>query len=178
MQKVQHFKGKIFLYEELKPTKKTLMTYKTEPMEFGFEETMMSAFDFINFSPEEKKHLSKKHRDLLSKYRYINPFALNADAQEFIEQIKLCKSKKIKIEANDYGAYICLAALYSGKFPEDKIIEFVFEKSPLALFPQSLLKRQKENPHKIVLKLTDDCWLKPFNSLCQHDKIKFSLKAA
>lgn len=178
MQKVQHFKGKIFFYEDFKTAKKTLMSYQTEPLEVGFDQSMMCSFDFLNFSAEEKKRLSKKHRDLLSSYRQINPFALNADAQTFIDQINACKGKKIKVEANDYGAYICLAALYSGKLAEDKVIEFIFEKSPLALFPQTLLKRQKDYPHKVVLKIGEDCWLKPFSSLYQHDKIKFSLKAA
>ncbi len=178
MQKVQHFKGKIFLFDGSNSAKKALMSYKTEPMFVGFEQSMMSAFDFLNFSAEEKKHLSKRHRNLLNSYRQINPFALNADAQKLIDQITSCHGNKLKIEANDYGAYICLAALYSGKLPENKSIEFYFEKSPLALFPKTLLKGQLAQAHKIVFRLSEDCWLKPFSSLYHHDKIKFFLKAA
>lgn len=178
MQKVQNFKGKIFLFEESKAGKKALMSYKTEPMAVGFEQTMMSAFDFLNFSAEEKKHLSKRHRNILNSYRQINPFALNADAQKLIDQICKSKQHKLRIEAHDYGAYICLAALFSGKLPDDKFIEFVFEKSPLALFPKTLLKGHKAQSHKIIFRLSDDCWLKPFSSLYHHDKIKFYLKAA
>ena len=178
MQKVQNFKGKIFLFDDSTTAKKALMSYKTEPMSFGFDQTMMSAFEFLNFSAEEKKHLSIRHRNLLNSYRQINPFALNSDAQKLIDQITSCKGHKLKIEANDYGAYICLAALYSGKLPENKSIEFYFEKSPLALFPKTLLKGQLAQAHKIVFRLSDDCWLKPFSSLYYHDKIKFFLKAA
>lgn len=178
MQKVQHFKGKIFLCEDAKATRKSLMAYKTEPLSVGFEQTFLSSFQNLNFTPEEKKHLSKRHRELLNSYRQINPFALNADALKLVEQISHCKASKLKIEANDYGAYICLAALYSGKLPQDKTIEFYFEKSPIALFPKTLLKNQVCSSHKIIFRLSEDCWLKPFSSLYQHDKIKFYLKAA
>lgn len=177
MQKVQHFKGKIFFYEDPKAAKKPLMSYAATPMNVGFDQTMLSSFDFLNFTAEEKKRLSKKHRDLLSSYKHINPFALNADALVLIEHINNCKGQKIKIEASAYGAYICLAALYSGKLSSDKSFEFVLEGAPLALFPQTLLKK-KDHSHKIILRLSDDCWLKPFTSLCQHEKIKFMLKAA
>ncbi len=178
MQKVQNFEGKIFLFEDSKASKKALLSYKTEPLYVGFDQTMMSAFDYLKLDPEEKKHLSKRHRDLLYSYRQINPFTLNADAQKLIDQIISCRGNKLKIEANDYGAYICLAALYSGKLPADKSIEFLFEKSPLALFPKSLLKGEKSSAHKITYLLSEDCWLKPFSSLYHHDKIKFYLKAA
>lgn len=178
MQKVQHFKGKIFFYEDTRATKKELMAYEANPAQVGFEQTMMSAFDFLNLTAEEKKQLSKKHRDLLSSYHQINPFMLNADAHTFVEEVTQCKGKKIRIEAHAYGAYICLAALYSGKLPADKTFEFVFEKAPLALFPKTLVKGSSDYRHKIIMQVSDDCWLKPFSTLCHHDKIKFSLKAA
>lgn len=177
MQKVPHFKGKIFLFED-SHAPKALLSYKTEPLLANFDQGIMASFESFNFSTDEKKRLSKRHRDLLNSYRMINPFALNADAKKLIEQIAHCKGSKLKIEAHDYGAYICLAALYSGKLPEEKSIEFIFEESPLALFPKTLLKEKKYEGHKIVFRLSDDCWLKPFSSLYQHDRIKFYLKAA
>lgn len=180
MQKPQNFSGKILFSHEKKSMKKTLMSYQTEPMEAGFEHTMMSSFDFLNFSPEEKKQLSTRHRIVLNNYRQINPFALNVDARELIEQIAKCKSSTLIIEAHDYGAYICLAALYSGKLPSNKKIEFHFEESPLALFPKSLLKNSPKNhDHKIVFRVCEKSWLSPFSTLYSNDQIKcFYLKAA
>lgn len=180
MQKSHNFSGKILFSPEEKSKKLTLMSYQTETMEIGFEHNMMSTFEYLKLSPEEKKQLSARHRRVLNNYRQINPFALNIDARELIEQIKKCKSSTLVIEAHDYGAYICLAALYSGKLPTDKKIEFNFEGSPLALFPKSLLKNTpKSRGHKIVFRVGEDSWLSPFSTLYSNDKIKcFYLKAA
>lgn len=180
MQKSQNFKGKILFSNEERAEKKTLMSYSSEPIEVGFEETIMASFDFLNFSPEEKKQLSSRHRKVLSSYRQINPFALNMDAKDLIDQISKCKNDKLVIEAHDYGAYICLAALYSGKLPQNKTIEFHFASSPIALFPKSFLKTPPKNSeHKIVFSVSEDCWLSPFSTLYCNDNIKcFYLKAA
>jgi hypothetical protein len=117
---------------------------------------------------------------VLNHYRQISPFTLNADAKALIDQITKCKSDTLVIEAHDYGAYICLAALYSGKLPEGKKIEFHFEGSPLALFPKSLLKNSpKSFDHKIVFRVSENSWLSPFSTLYSNDQIKcFYLKAA
>jgi hypothetical protein len=180
MQKSHNFKGKILFSPEAKSMKKTLMSYNTQPLEAGFDQTMMSSFDFLNFSAEEKKQLSTRHRKVLNHYRQISPFALNADAKALIDQIVKCKSDTLVIEAHDYGAYICIAALFSGKLPTTKKIEFHFEASPLALFPKALLKNAHKNfDHKIVFKVSENSWLSPFSTLYSNDQIKcFYLKAA
>ena len=156
------------------------MVYYAEAMETGFEQTIMASFDFLNFSVEEKKQLSTKHRKMLNNYRQLNPFALNLDAKNLIDQISTCKNDSIIIEAQDYGAYICLAALYSGKLPSNKKIEFRFQSAPLALFPKTFLKKLPKNlDHKIVFKVTENCWLYPFTTLYSNEKIKcYYLKAA
>ena len=155
------------------------MSYETGPVESDFDETMMSAFDFLNLSAEEKKGLSRKHRNLLNSYRQLNLFSLNADAQQLIEEIKNCKNKSIIIEACDYGAYICLAAFYSGKLPAEKKIEFLLEKSPIALFPTTFLKASpKGEDKKLVFRVTEKCWIKPFSTLYSNDKIKCLFKRA
>jgi hypothetical protein len=179
MRKSQHFKGKILFSKGTCLDKKTLMTYHTEPMKAGFEENVMAAFDFLNFSTEEKKNLSLRHRNLLNNYRQLNLFSLNADSQKLIEEISSCKSEYLTIEASDYGAYICLAALYSGKLPTDKKIEFLLEKSPLALFPTTFLKASpKGQDKKIIFKISEKCWIKPFSTLYNNEKIKCSLRRA
>lgn len=149
------------------------MSYSAEPMEVSFEQTIMASFDFLNFSEEEKKQLSNRHRKMLNHYRQINPFALNVDAKELVDHIARFKGDKLVIEAHDYGAYICLAALYSGKLPACKKIEFHFQGSPLALFPKTLLKSPPKNiDHKIVFHVQENSWLSPFSTLYSNDKIK------
>ena len=185
MKTINNFKGKIFFVEaetgiKSPLEKKLLMDYYSEPNEAGFDEMIMSSFDYLNFSNDEKKNLSSKHRKILNQYRHINQFALSSDAHKFISEIEKNKSSKLIIEANDYGVYICLAALYSGKIPTNKKIEFHFKSSPLALFPKSLVKKDhKSSSHKIVFHLKENCWLSPFSTLYSNDQIKcFYLKAA
>jgi hypothetical protein len=175
-----NFKGKILFSQANACEQKTLMSYYAEPLEPSFEQTIMASWDFLNLSVEEKKQLSTRHRKMLNKYRHINPFALNVDAQELIELIKKCKAETMVIEAYDYGAYICLAALYSGKLPANKKIEFHFAGSPIALFPKTMLKATPKNiDHKIVFRLKENCWLAPFSTLYNNEKIKCHyLKAA
>lgn len=172
MQKSHNFKGVISFSPEEHAEKRPLMSYYSEAVEADFEHTIMSSFDFLNFSTEEKKMLSSRHRKMLNNYRSINPFALNVDARELIDHIEKCKSSTMIIEAYDYGAYICLAALYSGKIPANKKIEFRFEGAPIALFPKAFLKNRPKTPHKIVFRVPESCWLSPFRSLYSNDLIK------
>ncbi len=138
-------------------------------------DTIMGSFESLNFSVEEKKQLSRTHRKIINYYRHISPFSLNADAKQLISTINQSKQTQVVIKADHYGAYVCLAALYSGKLSEDKKIEFILENAPLALFPKAFMKtKPKDRLHKIVFNLSEDCWLSPFSSLYDNQMIKYS----
>ena len=173
------FKGKIYLSRPSYSTRKVLFSYEAETLEASFDQSMMASFDTLNLTVKEKQKLSLQHRNKLSRFKNINLFVLNRDSKKLIEQINNYPDNKLVIEANDYGAYVCLAALYSGKLSNQKSIEFVLEKSPIALFPNNFIKCQPHNTdHKVSFKVSADSWLAPFSSLYQHDKIKCILKAA
>jgi hypothetical protein len=176
MNKSENFKGKIQFIGEYS----SIVQYVTPSLEKGFEEklcdTMMVSFENLNLSSEEKKHFSRNHRKLINYYRHIDPVALNRDALQLISTINQSDQSNIVILANHYGAYICLAALYSGKLSTLKKIEFILEKAPLALFPESFMKaKPKSSLHKIVFQVSEDCWLNPFSSLYKNLRIKYSL---
>lgn len=176
MSKSINFKGKI----QFVGGKTSVMKYSEPSFKEGFEEnlydTMMASFENINFSAEEKKQLSRTHRKMINYYRHISPFSLNTDAKLLIAAINQSKENHVVIEANHYGAYICLAALYSGKLSEHKKIEFILEKAPLALFPKAFMKTEpKDRLHKVIFHLSEDCWLSPFSSLYNNQQIKYSL---
>lgn len=176
MSKSINFKGKI----QFVGAKTPLMKYADPAFQEGFEETlcdsMMASFESINFSAEEKKHLSRSHRKMINYYRHLSPFSLNTDAKQLIMAINQSKQTHFVIEANHYGAYVCLAALYSGKLSTDKKIEFILEKAPLALFPKAFMKSEPVGAqHKITFRLSEDCWLSPFSSLYNNQRIKYSL---
>lgn len=183
MSKPANFKGRI-LFVLGSGNRKTIPLKYAEPVfNEGFEdnlaETMMASFENLNLTAEEKKILSRSHRKLLNYYRHVSPFCLNGDAKRLISEINQSDETKITIEAAHYGAYVCLAALYSGKLDSHKKIEFILEKAPLALFPKTFMKSKTVlDHHRVIFRLSDDCWLSPFSSLYNNDNIKFSLKKA
>jgi hypothetical protein len=182
MSKPVVFKGKIQFVGPKATDKNIQMKYADPTFKDGFEEnladSMMASFENLKLTAEEKKQLSRSHRKMLNYYRHLNPFSLNMDAKKLIAEINQSKKNHFVIEANHYGAYICLAALYSGKLSQDKKIEFILEKAPLALFPKAFMKSvPKSNHHHVVFNMTEDCWLSPFSSLYNNQKMKYSLKS-
>jgi hypothetical protein len=179
MSKSVNFKGKI-LFSGTR--KNTPIKYAHPSFEAGFEDnladTMMASFEHLNLTMEEKKNLSRSHRKMLNYYRHLSPFSLNSDAKKLINEINNSKEDMIVIEAHHYGAYVCLAALYSGKLDHSKKIQFILEKAPLALFPKAFMKAEPKKTHQITFRVSEDCWLSPFSSLYSNQKIKYSLKRA
>lgn len=171
MRKHAHINGEIhFVGPNMPFTKQVKPT-----LEYGYVEkmfdTMMINFNFLNLSQAEKKKLSKSHRQLINCYTHLNPFALNHDAKELISAISHLPDEKLVIKANNYGTYVCLAAIYSGHLPNKKI-EFLLEDAPIALFPKSLIKYQpKEQLHKVIFRVSEKSWLCPFMSLYQNHMI-------
>ncbi|MDO9184149.1 MAG: hypothetical protein Q7U04_17175, partial [Bacteriovorax sp.] len=113
------FKGKVQFVGVTSAEKNGQMKYADPTFKEGFEEsltdTMMASFESFKLTAEEKKQLSRSHRKMLNYYRHLNLFSLNVDAKKLITEINQSKQTHVVIEANHYGAYICLAALYSGK---------------------------------------------------------------
>ncbi|MGZ3790424.1 MAG: hypothetical protein ACXVLQ_17965 [Bacteriovorax sp.] len=181
MSKSISFKGKILFVGANKTSRKNAhLKYASPSFQEGFEDnlalTMMASFDHLNLTSEEKKNLSRSHRKMLNYYRHISPFSLNIDANKLIIEINQSKQAHFVIKANHYGAYVCLAALYSGKLSPNKKIEFILENAPLALFPKTFMKCEpKGDFHRVVFQMSDDCWLSPFRSLYNNHSIKFSL---
>ncbi|MBP9681481.1 MAG: hypothetical protein KBD76_08755 [Bacteriovorax sp.] len=183
MSKSVNFKGKIQFVGSSVNHKNSFLKYKSPLLNEGFQDdladSMMSSFDHLHLSVEEKKCLSRLHRKMLNYYRHLSPFSLRVDAEKLIDQINQSKENKLLIEAQEYGAYVCLAALYSGKLSANKKVEFILEQAPLALFPRNFIKAEpKPEHHKVTFRLSEDCWLSPFSSLYHNQRIKYSLKKA
>lgn len=183
MSKSISFKGKILFLNASASRKNTYLKYGQPSFKDGFEDnladSMMASFDHLNLTTEEKKILSRSHRKMLNYYRHLSPFSLNMDAKKLINEINQSKQTHFEIHADHYGAYICLAALYSGKISPDKKVEFTLEGAPLALFPKAFIKSEpKMSHHKVTFCLSDDSWISPFTSLYSNQKIKYSLKKA
>ena len=180
MSKTINFKGQILFSHSMASTKKTSLKYSSPTFEKGFEEnitdSMMASFDYLELSDSEKKLLSRSHRKMLNHYRYLNQFSLNQDAKNLVTAINNFSDDHLVVEANHYGAYVCLAALYSGKISNNKRVDFILEQAPLALFPKTFIKENTINKkHTVLFRICEDSWLKPFGSLCQNQNLKFTL---
>jgi hypothetical protein len=179
MAKPNRLKGKILFVDPKASKKLSTYSYQDPYDNKGCEErlcdTTIGNFKNLNLTHDEKTRLSLTHRKILNYFRNLSPFAINSDAKKLVQEINQSKKKHIVIEAQYYGVYVCLAALYSGLISDEKRVDFILELAPLALFPKSLVKKEPHvNIHKVVVKMSDDSWLAPFESLSFHDKMKFS----
>lgn len=172
MKSFSHFKGSIFLLNQTS-LKKTLFKYETSAQKFEFHQSMMSSFRGVELSSEEKQKLSHQHRKNLYYYLNINLFELTRDAVRLVDIINNAKDDQLYIEASDYGAFVCMAAVYTGKIVEDKKINFIFTNSPVSLFPKNL---HRKNPHKnshFHYQTSTNSWVNNFQSLYQQTELQF-----
>lgn len=158
--------------------KKALHRYETTPTEHKFHQSMMNSFQEFRFSSSEKQKLSREYRMTLQNYINLNVFELNKHAQSLILAINESSDKNITIEATDYGAFVCLTAMYSGKLSKDKKIEFKLLKSPVGLFPQNLMKKNPSRAHSSSYCLNSESWINNFETLYDNKNLSVRIKKA
>lgn len=178
MKKVLRFKGTVYFLSREQRNRRPLFHYEMDGEDVPLQSSLMSTFDEFCFSYEEKQMLSLKQRKNLSHYLQLNPFKLNGDALKLIKLINDHTDVKIVIEASDYGAFVCMAAIYSGKIDPSKKIEFHFKHSPVALFPKNLMKSSPKLKFTINYKFHDDSWIDQFETLYDHKIIPIKIKKA
>jgi hypothetical protein len=157
------FKGNIQVVTSNK--RKVLVRFDVPTQKIEMTQTFMRSFKGLQLSEEEKREFSKSHREEIKQYQNIKRAVLKEYATEFISQVKKQKDNNFTVQATGIGAYICLAAIVSGKLPESKKFEFHFSEVPLNLFPKQLVKETKSNG-SIQIHLEDEnTWLRKFKSL-------------
>lgn len=136
---INPFKGAILL----KIGKKKSFSHnydETPTLSIPFRKLFMTNFDDYKFKNEEKKFLSKRHREFILKYKGLSPEAIENNAEKFIKYLVSLKENNITIKASELGSYICLAAIFSNKLPTKLNIKFILSNTPLSLFPDCLVK--------------------------------------
>lgn len=177
MTKELRFKGSIFV-NEFKGKNAFVFDYETAPMNLQFHKLMMSSFKGFNFSAVEKQKLSRKHRHDIHNYLNLNIFNLAKDALKLVDKINNHSLAEFSIDASDYGAFVALAALYSGKINAQKKVQFILHKSPMALFPKSLLKKNPPKQHSVIYNFSEENWINHFETLYSNDAISVKFKKA
>lgn len=157
------FKGSIVILEAGK--KKKLLSYDLTPKKDpSLEQTLITCFQDLNLSPEEKKLLSVKDRMLIKGYQNTKCTELTKLSNKLIRAIKEREHSDLTIEAEGLGVFICFTMIHSGKLPTNKFIEFYFSNAPLSLFPEELIQSDCPNC-RIHLEIDGNSWLKPIESL-------------
>lgn len=130
-------------------------------------EVLMANFKKYHLTPEEKRNLSQKHREVILAYQSISTKSLDQYVQKLISLFEAEKEQTLHVKASDFGAFICLAAIYSHTFPVKKKIIFHLTSMPLSLFPKKWA-RNKKIAHNIEICFEEDvCWEGSFKSLTQ-----------
>ena len=176
MKKELKSKGTVYFFNHSQNEKHPLMHYEMLGESESFQSSLMSTFNNFCFTNEEKQMLSLKQRRNLSSYMHLNPFKLHSDAYELVMAINTCDMHALSIEASDYGAFVCIAAIYSGKIDPNKKLDFYFNHSPVGLFPRNFMKSLPKLKFTINYKYQDNSWIDQFETLCANKLIPIKRK--
>ncbi|MCR9203403.1 MAG: hypothetical protein NXH75_02420 [Halobacteriovoraceae bacterium] len=128
--------------------------------------TLMSSFNDLGFTTEEKTKLTQEYRKHLRAYQHVKNTEIKKAQKELIGALKKLKEESVVIKANDFGAFICLAAIFSGELPSNVDWRFEFEEFALPLFPENLIKNKAAcQSFDIALKYSSKSWISLFPSL-------------
>lgn len=160
------FKGKIETFcTNQKP--KNLSFDVTPSNSPQMKEILMVNFKKYHLTPEEKRNLSQKHREQILAYQSIPTQSLDPYVEKLLGMIKSKSEQTLHIKASHFGAFICLAAIYSKVFPADVKVVFHLTSLPLSLFPKKWAKTNKTSSNISIQFEEDVCWEGSFKSLTQ-----------
>jgi hypothetical protein len=156
------FKGQIKIFSDT--SKEKNLTFNVPEEDLPFSESLMSCYSKLKLTSEEKRDLSYKHRKIIHQYQCLDDQVLEMYVDKFINALPESR-KKIKIQTSDFGSYICLAAIHSGKIPEGLKLSFELGDSPVELFPKKYVKKALKSDSKVKFTYSEDSWVRPFKSL-------------
>lgn len=138
------FSGTIEATTHAKSNHRWQLDFELTPKEApNLDNTLMTNFKDLDLAPEEKRVLTFQCREELFCYRHINFRDVEPFVRELIAKLNHRSRKKITLNASDMGAFICLAAAYSGEIRSDVKLTLELSDLPLKLFPVEWVKIPK-----------------------------------
>lgn len=158
--------GHVFLKKTRIDRLKNVFTFEIEKEGPFITETFMSQFKELPLNESEKKHLSQSNRYELKFYKNIDSDELQTTINDFINGLKSYYGKPLIVEANSTGAFLCLAAILSGKLPKGQDWTFELTDLPVAVFPLDLIKAPEalETFH-VNFQFHPNSWMNSFPTL-------------
>ena len=160
------FKADIHLKKPGRSKSMRCLKFKLPNREVCMADTLMSEFSHLGLSTEEKNKLSRKHREYFCSFKFLKENDIKAMTNELITHLAELKHEPLIISASEAGVFICLAAIFSGRLPQNVEWRFELEEFALPLFPKELVKKSSAaDSYDIAFKFNEKGYIKPFPSL-------------
>ena len=142
------------------------LKFKLPKKDITMADTLMSEFSHLGLSSEEKNKLSRNHREYFCSFKFLKEKDIKKMTNELISSLSQLKNEPLIICASEAGVYICLAAIFSGKLPQNVEWRFELEEFALPLFPKELVKKSSAaDSYDISFRFDEKGYIKPFPSL-------------
>jgi len=158
--------GHVFLKKTRIDRLKNVYTFEIEKDGPFITETFTSQLKELPLNSKEKKNLSQNNRYELKFFKSIEEDDLHGVIDDFVNGLKSYYGKPMVVEASSTGAFLCLAAILSGKLPENQNWTFELTDLPVAVFPQNLIKSPSALDHfHINFQFHPNSWMNSFPTL-------------
>lgn len=160
------FKADIHLKKPGRTRSVKCLKFNFPKKEISMADTLMSEFSHLGLSTDEKNKLSRNHRAYFCSFKFIKEQDIQSMTNELIGHLSELKNEPLVISASEAGVMICLAAIYSGKLPQNVEWRFELEEFALPLFPKELVKKSTAaGCYDITFKFHEKGLIKPFPTL-------------
>ena len=144
--------------------RKKVLNFDLPVKEAAFSDFLMSSLSKLKLSKEEKRELSLDHRKIIQQYLSLDPKTLLEYVDEFVSALP-DSNKKVKVSSEDFGSFICLAAISMDKIPKTMNISFDLLDAPTGLIPMKLNKKLCQKNISVNFLYSEDSWVAPFETL-------------
>ena len=129
---------------------------------------LMSEFTPLGLATHEKRELSRRDREQLCRFRNLDNNDLKKHATKVLKAFsKISSGSEVVISASDVGAYVCLAAIYSGELPDHITLSFKLKDIPVKLFPKELVHTGMPHNVDIDVYSEENSWISRFQTFCE-----------
>ncbi len=158
--------GHVFLKKTRIDRLKNVYTFEIEKDGPFITESFMSQFKELPLNDKEKSTLNQSNRYELKFFKSIEEDDLGHVINDFINGLKSYYGKPMIVEASSTGAFLCLAAILSGKLPTGQDWTFELTDLPVAVFPEDLIKSPNSlDDHHVNFQFHPNSWMNSFPTL-------------
>jgi hypothetical protein len=131
----------------------------------SIDQTLMVNFKNLSLAPSEKRALSSACREQIYCYQNLDHELIQPYVEKLILKLNQSQMQHAHVVASDFGAFICLAAIFSGGLRDDQPLIFELRSLPLSLFPKDWVQTKSIGKQIEILLRPEEDWLSSVTSL-------------